>query len=82
MMDLKYEQAVARLEEIVVLMDRGDMPLEEALALFQEGTGLVNHCSELLKSAEQTVLKLVKNSDGGVEEAPFGGDETNEPEKA
>lgn len=82
MMDISFEQALARLEEIVAQMDRGDMPLEKALALFEEGTGLVNRCSVLLKNAEQTVFKLGKNSEGSIEEIPFGGDEDDSSEKA
>ncbi len=72
---ISFEQALARLEEIVARMDRGDMPLEQSLALFEEGTTLSGHCAELLKKAEQTVMRLTKNSEGSVEEMPFGGDE-------
>ena len=80
--EMSFEQALKRLEEIVSLMDRGDMPLEKALALFEEGSGHVARCSALLKSAEQTVLMLGKNSVGSIEEIPFGGDEDGTSEKA
>ncbi len=81
MMELSFEQALARLEEIVAQMDRGDMPLDKAIALFEEGTGLVRRCSGLLKDAEQTVVKLGRNSEGAVGELPFGEGEDGASEK-
>ena len=72
--NISFEQALARLEEIVSHMDRGDMPLEQSLALFEEGAALSGRCSDLLKKAEQTVLRLAKNNDGTADEIPFGGD--------
>ena len=80
--EISFEYALTRLEEIVAQMDRGDMPLEKALALFEEGAGLVGRCSGLLKNAEQTVLRLGRNSEGSIEEIPFGGDEDGISEKA
>lgn len=38
---MQFEAAVARLEEIVRAMEQGDLPLEQSLQLFEEGTGLV-----------------------------------------
>ena len=42
---MSFEQAMTRLEEIVSRLERGDAPLEESLALFEEGTGLMKKCS-------------------------------------
>ena len=65
-----FEQNMQRLEQIVRAMERGDVPLEESLKLFQEGTALVEACGKLLDSAELQVNKIVTAADGSpVEEA-------------
>ena len=66
-----FESAMARLGEIVSLLERGDAPLEASLGLFEEGTGLIAHCSKLLDEAEQKVIRLRKGPDGAPEELPF-----------
>ena len=43
-----FEESMSRLEQIVRAMERGDVPLEESLKLFQEGTELVQTCTKLL----------------------------------
>lgn len=68
---LSFEESMQRLEEIVRLLERGDVPLEESLALFEEGSGLIAQCSKLLDNAEQKVIKLKKGSDGTPIELPF-----------
>ena len=68
---LSFEESMHRLEEIVRLLERGDVPLEESLALFEEGSGLIAQCSKLLDNAEQKVIKLKKGSDGTPVELPF-----------
>ena len=67
-----FEENMARLEEIVSLLERGDAQLKDSLALFEEGTGLVKQCTALLDSAEQQVVKLQKGPDGAPVELPFG----------
>ena len=47
-----FEEKMHRLEQIVRAMERGDVPLEESLKLFQEGTALVESCGKLLDEAE------------------------------
>ena len=65
-----FEQNMVRLEQIVRAMERGDVPLEESLKLFQEGTELVQQCGKLLDEAELQVKKIVTAADGSpVEEA-------------
>ena len=59
-----FEQALARLEEIVRALDGGEAALDESLALFEEGVKLVKLCSEKLDKAEQTVKILVRGEDG------------------
>lgn len=68
---MNFEQSMARLDEIVKLLESGTAPLEESLALFEEGTGLAAACSKILDEAEQKVVKLKKGPDGEAAELPF-----------
>ena len=70
---LSFEQSMARLEEIVSQMEKGDVPLEQALALFEEGSGLLRECTGQLDQAEQKVTLLTAGRDGEPLEGPFGG---------
>ena len=69
-----FEQNMARLEQIVRTLERGDAPLEESLKLFEEGTGLVRSCGQLLDQAELQVKKVMVGPDG----APVEGEFTDE----
>ena len=66
-----FEENMARLEEIVSKLEKGDAQLSDSLKLFEEGTGLIANCDALLNEAEQTVVKLKKGPDGGPVELPF-----------
>ena len=66
-----FEASLTRLEEIIKKMERGDVPLDQALALFEEGTGLVRSCSNMLDEAELKVVRLMKGADGEPVEADF-----------
>lgn len=66
-----FEESLARLEEIVKLLEKGDAPLAESLGLFEEGAGLIRSCGKLLDEAEQKVAQLRKGADGEPEELPF-----------
>ena len=68
---LSFEQALARIDEIVKLLERGDAPLDQSLTLFEEGTALIKQCGALLDSAEQKVVRLRKGENGEPEELPF-----------
>ena len=71
---LNFEQAMARLEEIVKQLERGDGSLEEAMKLFEEGSKLAGKCTGMLDKAEQKVTRLIAaNSE---EEVPFDAGET------
>ena len=61
---LSFEEAMARLDEIVRSLEKGDAPLEDSLNMFEEGTGIIKLCTEMLNTAEQKVLKLSKGEDG------------------
>lgn len=66
-----FEEDLAQLEEIVRLLERGEAPLAESLALFEEGTRLTAACQGALERAEQLVVKLQKGPDGEPIERPF-----------
>ena len=66
-----FEQAMARLEEIVRQLEQGDAPLEDALSLFEEGSALMKQCTTLLNRAEQKVNQLVAGPDGAPAERPM-----------
>ncbi len=66
--ELAFEEALSRLEEIVRALDGGAAPLDESLALFEEGVRLVKLCSAKLDGAEQRVKILVRSEDGAVSE--------------
>ena len=72
---MTFEAAIARLDEIVKALERGDAPLENALTMFEEGTGLVKSCGKLLDEAEQKVVRIQKGEDGEPVELPFDGGE-------
>lgn len=59
-----FEESMARLEQIVRAMEQGNVPLEESLKLFQEGTELVRSCSKLLDDAQLHIQKVMTAGDG------------------
>jgi exodeoxyribonuclease VII small subunit len=63
-----FEVSINRLEEIVRLMEQGDLPLEESLKLLEEGTALVRRCDNLLESAQQKITMITLGEDGQPEE--------------
>lgn len=71
MKEKTFEQNLARLEEIVRLLEKGDAPLAESIRLFEEGAAAVRACEGQLSAAEQMVVKLRKTEDGSPEEMPF-----------
>ena len=66
-----FEENMQRLEQIVRAMERGDVPLEESLKLFQEGTELVRCCGKLLDEAQLQVKKIMTAPDGSPVEEDF-----------
>ena len=70
MEDLTFEQAMQRVEEIVSLLEDGKAPLNESMALFEEGTKLSAYLSQLLDTAEQKVT-MITVRDGAETEIPF-----------
>ena len=70
-----FERSIEQLEAIVKRMEQGDVPLEEALGLFREGTELVRACTTALDKAELEVVKLSKSADGTPTETEYVRDE-------
>ena len=66
-----FEESMARLEQIVRAMERGDVALEESLKLFQEGTELVRNCQKLLDDAKLQVKMIMTAADGSPVEEDF-----------
>ncbi len=73
-----FEENIARLEEIVSALEKGDAKLAESLKLYEEGTKLVAACGEMLDRAEQKVVRLSKGADGAPVESPFAEEEKND----
>jgi len=68
-----FEDTFAALEAKVDALSRGDLPLEGALALFEEGLVLYRRCHAILADSEQRVTKLIATAEGLTEE-PFSSD--------
>ncbi len=71
MAEKKFEAAMARLEEIVQELEKGEGSLEQSLKLFEEGIKLSRICSRRLDEAERKVEILVKGKDGELKAEPF-----------
>ena len=74
--NMTFEESMQRLEQIVRAMERGEVPLEESLRLFQEGTQLVAACEKLLENAQLQVKKVVTAPDGSPVVEEFADDGT------
>ena len=59
-MEMTYESAIKRLEEIVALLEKNEVTLDESMKLFEEGTKLTAFCTDKLKNAEQKIIELTK----------------------
>jgi exodeoxyribonuclease VII small subunit len=70
-----FESAMKALEEIVGKLETGDLPLEQALALFEEGVQISKFCNSKLDVAERRVEILLKNERGELEPVEFAGEE-------
>ena len=66
----KFEECLQRLEEVVNQLERGDVPLEQALKLFEEGVQLSNSCRKELEEAEGKVEILLRQN-GKLQAEPF-----------
>ena len=62
-----FEKAITRLEAIVETMEKGEIPLEQALDLYKEGQELLKFCQEKLNKAEEKLKVLTKDSSGNLQ---------------
>ena len=69
--ELSFEASLDRLEKIVSELEKGDLALERAIELFEEGMKLSVGCRKKLEEAENKVEILIKKSDGKVAAEPF-----------
>jgi exodeoxyribonuclease VII small subunit len=70
-----FESSLAALEKIVRELERGDLPLEESLKLFEQGVRLSRECQERLNQAERRIELLLRDTEGRPVLAPFDEDE-------
>ncbi|MBD2869563.1 exodeoxyribonuclease VII small subunit [Paenibacillus arenilitoris] len=68
--ELTFEQAMERLESIVTRLENGDVPLETAIELFQEGMKLSQLCGGKLEQVERKIELLIE-SENGFQKKPF-----------
>jgi exodeoxyribonuclease VII small subunit len=64
MEEMRFEEAFKRLEDIVKELEKGDIALDDALALYEEGQKYASLCRTKLDTAEQKIEKLVKRDEG------------------
>jgi exodeoxyribonuclease VII small subunit len=64
MSTVKFEDALARLETIVTELEKGDLPLDESLRIFEEGIKLSQTCLKMLDDAERKVEILIQDKEG------------------
>jgi len=67
----KFEESLKQLEKIVDQLERGDLPLEESVRLFEDGVRLSSACKKELDTAEGKVQILMKERDGAMRPEPF-----------
>ena len=67
----KFEDSLKQLEIIVSQLEKGDLPLEDSIKLFEEGIRLSSACKEELDAAEGKVQVLLKQRDGSLKREPF-----------
>jgi len=68
---VKFEEALARLEAIVNELERGQLPLDDSMRIFEEGMKLSRTCLKMLEDAERKVEILIKDKDGSKRARPF-----------
>jgi len=69
--EIKFEDALKKLEKIVSDLESGDLSLDDSLKKYEEGVKLAQFCSKKLESARRKVEILVKTSSGKLEAKPF-----------
>ncbi len=78
MATVKFEEALTRLETIVAELERGELPLDDSMRIFEEGIKLSKVCLKMLDDAERRVEILVKDKDGRKRTRPLELEEPSE----
>lgn len=68
---MKFEEAIALLEQIVTRLESGTLGLDEAIAEYECAVGLIRICNERIEAATQRVRLLTESADGSVSDVPF-----------
>jgi exodeoxyribonuclease VII small subunit len=71
MKDIKFEDALQRLEQIVDQLEGGDLALDDSLKVFEEGVALARRCAKYLEEAEKRIELLTKDDSGLLKAEPF-----------
>lgn len=79
MTDLKFEDCLSRLEQIVAQLEAGNLSLEDSLKVFEEGIGLARRCAKYLSDAERRIEILAKDDTGALTQKPLAWDADEEP---
>jgi exodeoxyribonuclease VII small subunit len=80
--EMKFEEALKRLEKIVDELESGDLSLDDALEKYEEGVKLSRLCEKKLEAAKKKVEILIKAEDGSAELKPFDEKMTGEPDSS
>jgi len=64
--EMTFEQAMSELERIVTQLEKGDVPLEDSISLYEKGAELKKRCETKLKEAEQKVAAITLDEEGSV----------------
>lgn len=67
----KFEEAMARLEQIVHALETGNLSLDDSLRVFEEGTSLLRLCTRRLEETERRIELLMRDDGGGLRSQPF-----------
>jgi exodeoxyribonuclease VII small subunit len=73
--EMKFEEAISKLEDAVRLLEGGTLSLDESIDKYEEALKYVKICSETLAKAEQKVKILTESADGSISDRPFVYDE-------
>lgn len=79
MAEVKFEEALKKLEKIVSDLEAGKLPLDESLKKYEEGIRLVASCSKILESAQKKVELLIRKEDG-FQLKPFENEQSQDKE--
>jgi exodeoxyribonuclease VII small subunit len=79
---IDFEKSLSRLEEVVRRLEHANLPLDEAMKLFEEGVELAQKCQKQIEEAEGRVEILLKSADGKLAPAPFQPDGTPKDESS